>query len=197
MKPLEKTTEECCTHPENFVPICRNNKNQNKILLTTKKHTKRKLQSMSETLLVAKNPQTRPTTRQIASAVNILKTVQLNDNESFACLDIKSLYSSIPVDEALGKIEPTVNFPQHVIELSKQCPKKTYSSNNGKIYKQTEDAPMGSLSPLMANHYMIYFEEETLEIVQIIPTVWKRYVNDIFISFTFTENHIFMISEHI
>ncbi|XP_074038819.1 uncharacterized protein [Leptinotarsa decemlineata] len=45
-----------------------------------------------------------------------------------------------------------------------------------------EGAPMGSsLSPVIANLFMMHFEKEALNNARLKPTMWKRYVDDIFI----------------
>lgn len=57
--------------------------------------------------------------------INILKSIQLNDNNILDSLDIKSLYPSVPAEDLI-KIAQWENLSQHTIELSKQCLKNTY-----------------------------------------------------------------------
>ncbi|XP_074031353.1 uncharacterized protein [Leptinotarsa decemlineata] len=114
--------------------------------------------------------------------VDIIKNIKLNDTDLLASLDIKSLYPSIPINEALATIRTDHSFPQHVTDLAEHCLKNTYFIFDKQIYKQVEGAPMGSsLSPVIANLFMMHFEKEALNNARLKPTLWKRYVDDIFI----------------
>nr|XP_023023996.1 uncharacterized protein LOC111512130 [Leptinotarsa decemlineata] len=114
--------------------------------------------------------------------VDIIKNIKLNDTDILASLDIKSLYPSIPINEALATIRTDHSFPQHVTDLAEHCLKNTYFIFDNQIYKQVEGAPMGSsLLPVIANLFMMHFEKEALNNSRLKPTLWKRYVDDIFI----------------
>lgn len=54
-------------------------------------------------------------------------------------------------------------MPAHLIELAHNCLKNTYFRFNGKLYRQTEGAPMGSaLSPVISILFIGYFETKAL-----------------------------------
>ena len=88
--------------------------------------------------------------------------------------DVTSLFTSVPIDPALGIIKDllekdeklndrTVLSVQNIIELLGFCLHNTYFSFQNKFYEQVEGAPMGSLiSPKVANLYMESFERKAL-----------------------------------
>ncbi|XP_074031909.1 uncharacterized protein [Leptinotarsa decemlineata] len=73
--------------------------------------------------------------------VDIIKNIKLNDTDILASLDIKSLYPSIPINEALATIRTDHSFPQHITDLAEHCLKNTYFIFDNQIYKQVGWVP--------------------------------------------------------
>ena len=106
--------------------------------------------------------------------------------------DIKSLFTNVPVDEALEVIlqrltedetleDRTALTPEQITHLLELCLKTTYFSFREEFFQQTDGAAMGSpVSPVVANLYMEMFEEMALSTTEPRPRVWRRYVDDIF-----------------
>ena len=106
--------------------------------------------------------------------------------------DVVSLFTNVPLDKVLefvrSKTEENIyHFSLEVgkiCELIKLCVRDTYFTFNGIHYCQTYGVAMGSsLSPILANLYMEYFETSLLPNIQIEGlkiTYYKRYVDDIF-----------------
>ena len=84
--------------------------------------------------------------------------------------DVTALFTSVPVDPAIGIIkdllekdstlkERTVLPVKGIILLLQFCLKNSYFSFQGQYYEQIEDGAMGSpVRPIVANLYMEYFE---------------------------------------
>ena len=73
----------------------------------------------------------------------------------------------------------TVLSVQNIIEILGFCLHNTYFSFQNKFYEQVEGAPMGSsVSPIVANLYMEYFERKALVSAINPPWVWYRFVDD-------------------
>ena len=73
----------------------------------------------------------------------------------------------------------TVWSVQNIMELFGFCLHNTYFSFLNKFYEQVEGVAMGSpISPIVANLYMEYLKEKHLNLLQIPPQVWYRFVDD-------------------
>ena len=109
-------------------------------------------------------------------------------------LDIKSLYTNIPVNEAIEVIRMHSSGPNPMFEnlpvapdifcdLLKMCSSFNQFTFGNKYYRQITGVPMGSsLSPALANIYMEYFETCLLDDIPVDmkPELWLRFVDDIF-----------------
>ncbi|XP_060518420.1 uncharacterized protein LOC132697146 [Cylas formicarius] len=114
--------------------------------------------------------------------LQLIKEINIDQQDVLASFDVKSLYPSIPIDEALDLIAMNEDIPSHVIQLAEHCLKTTYFRYDGQLYRQTDGAPMGSsLSPAIGNLFMTYFEAQAIRESQLKPKLWIRYVDNIFI----------------
>ena len=79
--------------------------------------------------------------------------------------------------------ERTVFLVKDIILLWEFCIKNTYFSFQGQCYEQVEGVAIGSpVRPIVANHYMEYFEQKALSTTtQLTPRMWLRYVGDTFV----------------
>ena len=119
-----------------------------------------------------------------------------NANNFFMCsLDVESLYTSIPVSEA---IDITLNLlyantdlyhnlnRMQFRKLLELALNDTYFKFNGSVFKQLNSLAMGSaLSPVIANIFLNSFETKYLSEcpAEYRPFYYRRYLDDTFILF--------------
>ena len=131
----------------------------------------------------------------IKKTTDFLEFIKNDVKEPFdhmVSFDVVSLFTNVPLEKVLDFIrlkskENIYNFDLEVgkvCELTMLCVRDTYFTFNGVHYSQTYGVAMGSsLSPILANLYMEYFETclvPNIHIDGLKITCYKRYVDDIF-----------------
>jgi hypothetical protein len=137
-----------------------------------------------------------------------LNKMQISPTDKLISFDVKSLFTSIPINELNDILKDHINNsniessekPKY-LEMLNTCIQQNYFKFNQEIYKQINGLPMGNpLSPLLAEIYMAHFEKiifnsNNKHIKQI--TFWARYVDDIFCIFKGTERQANGLLKHI
>nr|XP_053627747.1 uncharacterized protein LOC128685277 [Cherax quadricarinatus] len=104
-------------------------------------------------------------------------------------LDVESLFTNVPLDDVLDFLREKAHegflhlpIPTDVfLDLIRLCVDSNSFSFQGKYYSQTFGVAMGSpLSPVLANLYMENFKTVLLPTLDVQPSLWLRYVDDIF-----------------
>ena len=125
-----------------------------------------------------------------ASEVN-----KFNSKNLMASLDVESQFTNIPLEETINNIindlfwttDKVHNFERK--ELKQLLTFAAYESFfifDGESYTQIDGVAMGSpLGPTLATAFSCHFEEKRLSEcpVELLPSVYKRYVDDIFVTF--------------
>ena len=115
--------------------------------------------------------------------VELMQDMSLDPEDILVSFDVVSLFTRIPITEALEVIKEKYDYlDEDIFSLAKHCMSNTYFLYDGLFYKQVDGAPMGSpLSPVVANLFMEYFEEMALASSSLKPKCWLRYVDDTFV----------------
>ena len=86
----------------------------------------------------------------------------MEENEILLILDVVSLFTMIPIKEAINVIEELTD--PETLHLVCLCLNSTFFSFMGDLYEQTCGVAMGSpLSPIIANLFMEKFEQKALK----------------------------------
>ena len=121
--------------------------------------------------------------------IDAIKTAQIRDDHRLVSFDVKSLFTSIPLQLALDCTETaittsTVKLPlptDDIMDLLNLCLTSTYFQYNGKHYKQLHGTAMGSpVSVVVAEIVMQNIEEQALSTYTKTLPLWLRYVDDTF-----------------
>ena len=111
-------------------------------------------------------------TNSIQDLVEQVKQLSLEPWECLSSYDVSALFTSVPVDPALGVIKDllendptlkdrTVLPAKDIILLLQFCLKNMYFSFQDHFYEQVKGTAMGSpVSPIVANLYMEYSEQK-------------------------------------
>ena len=127
--------------------------------------------------------------------VNKIKDLRITRNDLMVSFDVKSLFPSIPINQALVLLKKwLLSYKISVekcamkwIELAKICVDQNIFQFNRKFIRQNEDTAKGnSLSGFLAEVFMSAFELELKE-HPLFPRVWYRYMWTMFFLFALPE----------
>ena len=148
---------------------------------------------LSKYLTTILKPLTEESRHKLQSTENFIddiKTVQVPDDHKLVSFDVKSLFTSIPLQLALDCTETAVNnstsqlplLTNDLMDLLKLCLTSTYFQYYGKHHKQLHGtAMMGSpVSVVVAEIVTQNIEKEALASYKLTIPLWLRYVDDTF-----------------
>ena len=126
--------------------------------------------------------------------IDSIKTARIPDDYKLVSFDVKSLFTSIPLQFALQCTETAIRQSTATLPLTTEdimdllnlkCLTSTHFQYNGKHYEQLHGTAMGSpVSVVVAEIVMQNFEERALTTCRQTIPLWLRYVDD-----TFTDVH--------
>ena len=143
-------------------------------------------------------PKIKSYTKDTTDFLNKIKSAPLTPDSMLVTMDVKSLYSNIPHDQG---VEALRTFLQqqgvHVDEISDLCSmtdfilKHNYFTFNEKYYLQSKGTAMGTkMAPAYANLFMAVLEEDFLSKRNLKPSMYIRYIDDIFMIWPHSETDL-------
>ena len=155
-------------------------------------------------------PQAKSCIKDFFEFVNKINEIVLDKQKTYimCSFDVESLYTNVPAEEA---IETTLNYiykptklanvpfdkEQMRILLYLSIKDAPFRSQN-KIYKQIDGVAMGNpLTPILVDLWMQKIEEKLNRLSANKPTMWLRYVDDVFCIFTIRKEKILQFQTRI
>ena len=129
--------------------------------------------------------------RNTADLVDTMEDVVLHDDEMLVSYDVKSLFTSIPVNESVDLCEQRLLDDDSlsdrtsldvatIVRLLRFCLTSTSFLYRGQHYQQLDGVAMGSpVSPVIADIFMEDLENKAFASYSSVPRVWKRFVDDV------------------
>ena len=152
-------------------------------------------------------PLSRSYTRDSTHMINILNNFKILPDMLLCTLDITSLYTNIPHNEGTQAIKEflaihrdTNALPHnsYIIELLQVVLTNTYFDFNGRHYHQKSGTAMGTkLAPSYANLFMTKFEQVHVYTYHLQPTLWKRFIDDIFLIWPHGMDSLLEFTQHL
>lgn len=123
--------------------------------------------------------------------VSKIKNLKIHNNETLISLDIKNLYTNIPIKETIDIIKHILsingdseNVIKQISKLLENILKQNYFKFNNKIYQQKEGLAMGSpLSGILSETFLQHIEQEYIKniINKYNIKFYTRFVDDILV----------------
>ncbi|XP_072164257.1 uncharacterized protein [Diadema setosum] len=131
--------------------------------------------------------------------LNRLDNIQLPPNCTLVTLDVVSLYTNIPHSDGvnalrrfLTKHDPSSDMPiEDICCLAQFILKHNYFTFDDEYFLQTQDTAMGTkFAPAYASMFMAVLEEEFLSKETLKPSMFVRYIDDIFLIWPHTDEQL-------
>lgn len=153
-----------------------------------------------------------PLARQLRSHVRdsfhliaLLRSVILSTNAIFVTLDVRSLYTNVPIDEGIRRVtraflrHPDTNRPNaEIIELLKLSLTSNDFVFEDEVWIQASGVAMGkAFGGSFCNVYLGEWEATALACSPLRPSLWLRYQDDIFLLWDHPEDTLLTFVDHL
>ena len=140
--------------------------------------------------------------------ISIHHDTPLPPNTILATIDVKSLYTNIPHDEGINAVLEALDtihgrmWPLRKVihQFLEYILKENYFTFMDKLYLQKHGTAMGTkMAPSFANIFMGALEQTLLSSSpnHLIPLLWKRFIDDIFLIWTHGEESFRSFIQHL
>ena len=130
-----------------------------------------------------------------SSFVEELKDIKLDSRDILVSFDVVSLYTCIPIKEALEVIYHLTD--PDTARLVEICLTSIFSYFEGESFQYTCGVAMGlPLSPIVANIFMEDLESKALASTRLLPKLWKRYVDDTNVIWSYGQEELDLFFNH-
>jgi hypothetical protein len=110
--------------------------------------------------------------------------------------EVVSLFTKVPLEDTLQLLSH--HFHNQTIALIRQVLTTTYILYNGSFYDQRDGVTMGSpLTPVIANFYMEFFEQQAINLATKKPAHWYRYADDTFVVWAHGKQELRVFLQHL
>ena len=149
-----------------------------------------KISSFVDTLLQPISKSQESYLKDTTDFINFIERTSVNKQAFLVSMDVTSLYTNIPQEEGIETVCEAYDtfhnnsppIPTHYLrEMLSLILKENSFQFNGKNYLQVHGTAMGTkMAVAFANIFMAKIETQILSKTVKKPTVWKRYIDDIF-----------------
>ena len=141
-----------------------------------------------DTYLIKYTPRIPSYIKDTTHLLNILKHQKILTTDIMVTIDVKSLYTNIPHTEGIAAITRMMEDTgldtlkrMFICNLAHQVLTKNYFQFNEQLYIQKQGTAMGTkMAPNYAIIFMHYLETNLLNQATFKPTIWLRFIDDIF-----------------
>jgi hypothetical protein len=125
--------------------------------------------------------------------IPVIKSISIGRQHTLVSFDVDSLFTNVPLDEVMKVIKKLLAEEQSLaqrcslqvenkMELMETCLETSYFQVEDKFFQQKDGMAMErSLSSVVSNIYMEYFQRLALDTMEHKPAKWLGYVDDIFV----------------
>ena len=139
--------------------------------------------------------------------INTIKDLKLPPDAIIASLDVTSLYTNIPNQEGISAASHYLTLARDPMENPTNYSilkllELVLTTNNfqfdNKHFLQIGGTAMGTkLAPSFANLFMGHFESKYVATYKLQPFIWKRYIDDIFLVWTYGRKELDTFVSHL
>ena len=142
--------------------------------------------------------------------ISLIEKTRVRQNAILVTIDVTSLYTNIPQNEGIrvclnilqeylqvngDHVFSDIGFSPNLTGITKTFLTHILTNNifefNGEIYRQIFGVAMGTrVAPTFANLFMADLEERFLQNEPIRPRIWKRFIDDIYVIWEDTNQHL-------